>query len=110
MEQVIGVLSGDSESEKLEVFLNSEEGDAGRLHIRLLSWGEGIGWYSQKTIELDCRNLANLQTLCKKAEAHLRTERRKTPRSSGKVISFPTNRPGSGSVLLPRPNARGVGS
>ncbi len=97
MEQVIGVLDGKNESEKVEVLLNSEKGEAGHLHLRLLSWGEGIGWYPQKTIELDCRNLASLQTLCKKAEIHLETIRNKTPRSSGKIIPFPTKH------LMPRP-------
>jgi hypothetical protein len=110
MEQVIGVLTGDNESERLEVLLHSEKGEAGRLHLRLVSWGEGIGWYPQKTIELDCRNLANLQTLCKKAEAHLKSERRKIPRSSGKVIPFPMKRPGLGPVLMHKSTALGAGS
>lgn len=110
MEQVIGVLDGKNESEKVEVLLDSEKGDSGHLHLRLLSWGEGIGWYPQKTIELDCRNLAGLQTLCKKAEAHLKPKRRKTPRSTGKIIPFPTNRPRSEPVLEPKPAVQGAGS
>lgn len=110
MEQVIGVLDGKNESEKVEVMLNSEKGETGRLHLRLLSWGEGIGWYPQKTIELDCRNLAALQTLCKKAEAHLKSERRRTPRSSGKIIPFPANRPRSEPVLERKPAVQGAGS
>jgi len=110
MERVIGVLDGKNESEKVEVLLHSEKGEAGSLHLRLLSWGEGIGWYPQKTIELDCRSLAGLQNLCKKAEAYLKSERKRTPGSSGKIIPFPTKRPGSGRTLVRRPAAQGTGS
>ncbi|MEO2054426.1 MAG: hypothetical protein ABGX83_03855 [Nitrospira sp.] len=110
MEQVIGVLDGKNQSEKVEILLNSEKGEAGYLHLRLLSWGEGIGWYPQKTIELDCRNLAGLQTLFKKAEACFKSGRRKTARSSGKIIPFPTNRPRLGPVLVRKPVAQVAGS
>lgn len=92
MEQVIGVLDGKKESEKIEVMLNSEKGESGYLYLRLMSWGEGIGWYPQKTIELDCRNLNNLQTLCNKAEAHLKLVKNRPSVSTGKIIPFPTNR------------------
>lgn len=110
MEQVIGVLDGRNKSEKVEVLLHSEKGEAGLLHLRLLSWGKGIGWYPQKTIELDCRNLAGLQSLFKKAEATLKSGRRKTPRSSGKIIPFPTNRPRSVPVLVRKTIAQAAGS
>lgn len=98
MERVIGVIDGKDETEKVEVLLDCEEKETAQIHLRLLSWGEGVGWYPQKTINFDCRHLGALQTICKKAEALLKTQRRRVPRPLGKVNPFPLNRSRSGEV------------
>lgn len=92
MERIIGILEGEDQTKKIEVLLNPEQGKSGQLHFRLLSWGEGIGWYPQKTIELDCGQLNLLQPILKRAERLLRKQEQKEPRSMGRIIPFPMNR------------------
>ncbi len=95
MESIVGVLEGRDGTEKVEVLLNHEEGCIGQIHFRLLSWGEGIGWYPQKTVELDCRQIGALQTVLKRTEALFQKQRQRAPKSTGKIILFPLNRSGS---------------
>lgn len=92
MESIVGVLEGRDGTGKVEVLLNREEGCIGQIHFRLLSWGEGIGWYPQKTVELDCSQIGALQTILKRTEALLQKQRQRAPKSPGKVIPFPLNR------------------
>lgn len=92
MERIIGILEGEDQAKRIEVLLDPEQGKTGQLHFRLLSWGEGVGWYPQKTIELDCRQMNDLQTILKRAEGRLRKQEQKGPRSMGKIIPFPLNR------------------
>ncbi|MFQ5779548.1 MAG: hypothetical protein ACE5HN_02025 [Nitrospiria bacterium] len=110
MERVIGILDGKDETEKVEVLLDCEQGEAAQIHMRLLSWGEGIGWYPQKTINLGCRHLGALQTVCKKAEALLKTQRRRAPRPFGNVIPFPLNRSRSKTAPGSEPAVQEAGS
>ncbi len=59
-EITLGVLDGCGPDEKLEV--RARESQSGRLELELraLAWGEGIGWYPQRTIPLpgDLRQLS----------------------------------------------------
>lgn len=92
MESIIGVLEGRDGAEKVEVWLDPEEGETGQVYLRLVSWGEGIGWYPQKTIELDCRQLGALHTILKRGEALCETQKRRVPRSVGKILPFHLSR------------------
>jgi hypothetical protein len=48
----LGELDSENHEEKIELVLN--RGDEGsNLQVRSLRWGEGIGWFVQKTITLD---------------------------------------------------------
>jgi hypothetical protein len=52
-ERVLGVVSGKTEDELIEVVLDCEEGGSGCLQLRSRRWGSGIGWYTQKSLEID---------------------------------------------------------
>lgn len=89
MKRLIGVLEGRDGVEKVEVLLNRGQGSKGEISLRLLSWGEGIGWYPQKTIRLDSRQLRALQTLLKKADMLLRPGGKEGMKIRGKILPFP---------------------
>ena len=89
MECVIGILEGRNETEKVEVHLTREGSTEEKLDLRLLSWGEGIGWYPQKTLALDCREIDALQTILNRAKALIKTKNRQKPRARGELVPFP---------------------
>jgi len=89
MEKLIGVLEGRDRTEKVEVLLNRGQGSEGALSLRLFSWGEGIGWYPQKAIRLDSRQLRTLQTLLKKMDLLLQPEGKGGMKIRGKILPFP---------------------
>lgn len=98
MKRIIGVLEGRDGAEKVEVLLNRGQGRKGALSLRLLSWGEGIGWYPQKTIRLDSRQLRALQTLLKKVDLLPQPRKRGEGKRRGKVLPFPLGRSGSSRI------------
>lgn len=59
----IGAIQGRTPQEQLEVVLQ-QNGD-GRWGLTLVaqSWGDGIGWYPQKTITLDASQIEPLQRM-----------------------------------------------
>ncbi len=89
MESIIGILEGKDTSEKVEVLLARDEESSDQLQFRLLSWGEGIGWYPQKTITLDCQEIGALRTILNRANAITKANQRHKPCSKGKVVPFP---------------------
>lgn len=89
MKRLIGVLEGRDGEEKVEVLVNRGQGSKGEIFLRVLSWGEGIGWYPQKTIQLDPRQLRALQTLLKKVDALLRPGGKGGMKIRGKILPFP---------------------
>ena len=89
MESVIGVVEGKDETEKIEILMERDEDQEARLHLRSLSWGEGIGWYPQKTIILNCDEIGKLQTILNQVKAISKTKPRRSLRSRGKIVPFP---------------------
>ena len=89
MENIIGVIDGQSETEKVEILLERNPVSGDRLHLRTLAWGEGIGWYPQKTIAFPCGQIATLQTILNQAGAILSTASRKAPSAKGQILPFP---------------------
>jgi hypothetical protein len=59
----VGAIHGRTPQEQLEVVLQ-QDGD-GRWGLTLIAqgWGEGIGWYPQKTIALDASQIEPLQRM-----------------------------------------------
>ena len=63
----LGVLDGRQRDEKLELLVRTTAAGAAEVELRLLAWGEGIGWYPQRTLPLPW-DLALLRALLRRAE------------------------------------------
>lgn len=86
-EVCLGVIDGRQEGEKLELACRENEFGTVEVELRLLAWGEGIGWYCQRTLPLP-GNLAGLRVLLRRAE-RLGRGRSAERRAGGRVLSFP---------------------
>lgn len=59
-------------TDRLEVALVSLGGKT-RLELRLLGWGEGIGWYVQKRVELDRLQIRALRGILGRGEGRMKS-------------------------------------
>jgi hypothetical protein len=84
-QRVLGQLEGENEQEKVELVLHHTAEGSASLEVRSLRWGPGIGWYVQKTINLDPAQVHRLDHLLRRSSII----RRKSG-NSGKVIPFPS--------------------
>ena len=60
-ETVIATLPGQNGSERLEVVLMSDPVSGSRMQLRQQSWGDGVGWFTQSSVELEPSQLAELK-------------------------------------------------
>jgi hypothetical protein len=91
-ETLVESIRGEESDQIIEVVVVEEE-DKSRYEIRLLSFGEGIGWYVQKTLPLD---FTQAKTLAKTLSKTLSSSKKKPIREddipkSRKVINFPVS-------------------
>ncbi|HWQ70118.1 MAG TPA: hypothetical protein VN494_09245 [Patescibacteria group bacterium] len=61
-EFILGGQFNEDGTTRLEVALLASEGKT-KLELRLLAWGEGIGWYIQRRIQLDTLQIGALKTM-----------------------------------------------
>jgi hypothetical protein len=61
-EFILGGQFNEDGTTRLEVALLDFEGKT-KLELRLLAWGEGIGWYIQRRIQLDTLQIGALKTI-----------------------------------------------
>lgn len=66
-EYSLGVVDGRTEHEKVEVVLSQGADGTRELRLILQGWGEGIGWYPQKTISLNPSQIGPLQRVLARA-------------------------------------------
>jgi hypothetical protein len=59
----VGAVHGRTPQEQLEVVLQQDGEGRWGLTLIAQSWGEGIGWYPQKTIALDASQIEPLQRM-----------------------------------------------
>jgi len=86
-EVCLGVVDGEQEDQKLELRCRETETGTVEVELRLLAWGEGIGWYSQRSLPLPA-DLAGLRVLLRRAERHTRA--RGSERQAGaRIVAFP---------------------
>jgi hypothetical protein len=71
----------------LEVVLCADATDGSHLELRRLSWGEGIGWYRQQTLQM---TVAEAEGLFLALRASRSKGKARAIDSSRKVIPFPT--------------------
>jgi hypothetical protein len=84
-QRVLGQLEGETEKEKVELILRHTAEGSAVLEVRSLRWGQGIGWYAQKTIVLAPSQVSRLALLLRRFSAGSRIKTGK-----GKVIPFPS--------------------
>jgi len=83
-ERVLGVVNGKTEDEVIEIVLDHDEQGRERIQLRSCQWGSGIGWYTQKSLEIDAGQVDRLiQTL---QRASRRSETRPAETSSLSVV------------------------
>ena len=61
IETLLTTIPGANDSERLELVLYTHLDGKNRLELRQQSWGEGVGWYTQGTIELAPHQVADLR-------------------------------------------------
>jgi hypothetical protein len=69
-EVLLGSISGDENDHIIEVVVVEGESE-NRYEIRLLSFGEGIGWYVQKTLPLDSNQAKALGRVLSRTDSNL---------------------------------------
>lgn len=84
----LGVTDGPQPGDKLELVFRRSEADGAEIELRLLAWGEGIGWYPVRTIPLPQR-LAELRVLLSRAE-RVAARGHAQANTTGTVLPFPT--------------------
>lgn len=62
-ESLLATLPGSSEADRLVVYLVREPDGSSKLSLRQQSWAEGIGWYDQKTLDLEPEQFRLLRSL-----------------------------------------------
>jgi hypothetical protein len=87
-EALLGSIYGEDNDQIIEVVVKEDED---RFEIRLLSYGEGLGWYVQKTLPLDASQANALVKILSKTH---NTSEKKLIRHDdittfGKVIRLP---------------------
>ncbi|MAV36331.1 MAG: hypothetical protein CMJ59_12845 [Planctomycetaceae bacterium] len=60
-ETIVTTLSGQTEEDRLVVVLCQYAAGANALELRQQSWGDGVGWFTQSTVEMSPRQVANLR-------------------------------------------------
>lgn len=58
---VVATLPSTSDHERIELVLCHQPGQAARLQLRQQSWGDGVGWFTQSSIELEPEQVAGLK-------------------------------------------------
>lgn len=105
----IGVLEGRDGTERLEILLDRGRGSGGQLHFRLLCWGEGIGWYPQKTVELDAGQIEGLQSLLHYAKLLVKKDRSKESKSPAPLLPFSLKQSSTKTQREPNPSFQKAG-
>jgi len=87
-EALLGSIYGEDNDQIIEVVIKEEEN---RFEIRLLSYGEGLGWYVQKTLPIDSSQAEALVKILSKTNnaAEKKLIRHDDVSTFGKVIRFP---------------------
>jgi hypothetical protein len=85
-EQILAMTTSTSQDTRLEVVLNQGADKELSIELRRLSWGRGVGWYRQQTLQIDATEAEQLLVALK---ATLRQCRSRSAPSQAKVLRFP---------------------
>ena len=81
----LAILDGAAPGQRLEVSLVARRDGRLAIELRQQHYAEGIGWFDQRTLELDPRQLRQLQAVLGSAAPRL-TEQVQEPRE---ILPFP---------------------
>ena len=85
-EQILSTITADNEYSRLQVVLSCDAAGERTLELRQQSWGKGVGWYRQHTLQL---GPAEAEALLQTLRTSGRAWRKNPGRAGGKVIPFP---------------------
>lgn len=71
-EFILGGQCNEDGTTRLEVALLDARGKT-RVELRLLGWGEGIGWYVYKRIQLDPLQIRALKTILGRGDSRMKS-------------------------------------
>ena len=91
-EQTLSTITADNEYSRLQVVLSCDAAGEQTLELRQQSWGKGVGWYRQHTLQL---GLAEAEALLQTLRTSGHAWRKQSGRPGGKVIPFPGCTPGT---------------
>jgi hypothetical protein len=91
-ELCLGVIDGCGTDQKIELAVCEKQPGDMHLELRLVAWGDGIGWYRQQTLALPA-DLSVFEGLIGRARRVV-SRRSRRSQTRGKVLTFPTSRPG----------------
>ncbi|WP_337287347.1 hypothetical protein [Candidatus Methylomirabilis sp.] len=74
-EFILGDQFNEDGTTRIEVALLTSEGTT-KLELRLLGWGEGIGWYIQRRIQLDTLQIGALKAILGRGAAQVKSSAR----------------------------------
>ena len=60
-ETVLATLPGTSDRERLVVVLAADAAGGTQVELRQQSWGEGLGWYTQNSVQVEPSQVAGLR-------------------------------------------------
>jgi hypothetical protein len=60
-EVALTTIPGNDEDQRVLAVLVHEPGGTSRIELRQQSWGEGLGWFTQSTVELAPHQVAHLR-------------------------------------------------
>jgi hypothetical protein len=86
-EALLGSISGENNEQVVEIVIKE---DKNRFEIRLLNYGQGLGWYVQKTIPIDSSQIEALVKILSKTNnsAEKKLIRNDDISTFGKVIKL----------------------
>jgi hypothetical protein len=89
--QAVHTVGTSRPKQKIEI-VSHEHGGAGHIALRLSTWADGLGWCSQKTIELEAEQLDELQLAVAVARRRLASKRADENQqfAPAEVIHLPT--------------------
>ena len=62
-ETIVGTLPGQTEDDRVVIVLCQHGIGANSLELRQQSWGEGVGWFTQSSVEMSPRQVADLRNV-----------------------------------------------
>jgi hypothetical protein len=85
-EQILALTTSTNRDTRLEVVLNRVPDQEPSIELRRLSWGRGVGWYRQQTLQIDATEAERLLAALK---GTLRQCRSQSAKAQAKVLRFP---------------------